>query len=83
MPRLGPQACCQTLEQKLQGIKEKEYEVKHALLRLSEGKKAGRRRRCHSEQVALNVLCQSGGNQMLEQHLTFLMKPLIFILLVI
>ena len=68
MPRLGPQACCQKFEQRLEGLKEKEYEIKHALMRLMKGKKAGLRRRDHSEQVALHVLCKSGGSQKLAQH---------------
>ena len=60
--------CCETLEQKLQGLQEKDYEIKQALSRLSKGQTALRRRRRHLEQVALHVLCQSGGRQMLAQQ---------------
>ena len=68
MPRRRPHVCCETLEQKLQGLQEKDYEIKQALSRLSKGQTALRRRRRHLEQVALHVLCQSGGRQMLAQQ---------------
>ena len=74
MPRLGPHGCCEGLEQKLQALQEKDYEIKQALSRLSKGQTALRRRRRHLEQVALHILCQSGGRQLLAQQ--FLEKDL-------
>ena len=68
MPRRRPHVCCETLEQKLQGLQEKDYEIKQALSRLSKRQTALRRRRRHLEQVALYVLCQSGGSHMLAQQ---------------
>lgn len=68
MPRLGPQGCCRELEEELQSVKEKQHDIKQALRRVSKEKAETRRRRRHSEQVALHVLCQSGGNRGLLQH---------------
>ena len=61
MPRLGPQVHCQTLEENLRGLRKRESEIKRALQRCSREAAGQCRRRRHLEQVALNVLCQSGG----------------------
>ena len=68
MPRMGPHVCCESLEQKLQGLQEKDYEIKQAVSRLRKAQTELRRLRRHSEQVALHVLCQSGGTQLLAQQ---------------
>ena len=68
MPRRAPHVCCEGLEQKLQGLQKMDSEIEEALARVSKGQIALRRRRRHSEQVALHVLCQSGGSQMLAQQ---------------
>ena len=68
MPRMGPHVCCESLEQKLQGLQEKDYEIKQAVSRLRKAQTELRRLRRHSEQVALHVLCQSGGSQLLAQQ---------------
>ena len=68
MPRMGPHVCCESLELKLQGLQEKDYEIKQAVSRLRKAQTELRRLRRHSEQVALHVLCQSGGRQMLAQQ---------------
>ena len=68
MPRRVPHVCCEGLEQKLQGLHTRDSEIKEALARVSKGQLALRRRRRHLEQVALHVLCQSGGSQMLAQQ---------------
>ena len=65
---MGPHVCCESLEQKLQGLQEKDYEIKQAVSRLRKAQTELRRLRRHSEQVALHVLCQSGGSHMLAQQ---------------
>ena len=69
MPRLGPQVCCQTIKEKLQELKRQQLDVKRELRRCRQDKTANCRRRRHFEEVALNVLSQSGGSHALAQEL--------------
>ena len=68
MPRLGPQVCCQKLAEKLQEVKKKEADIKHALTRCSQDKTAKLRRCRRLEEIALHVLCQSDGSRALTQE---------------
>ena len=68
MPRLGPQVCCLKIEEKLRELQKQESEIKRGLLRCRQDKAAKCKRRRHLEQVALNVLCQSGGSHTLTQE---------------
>ena len=68
MPRLGPQVSCQTIAEKLRELKQKEFDIKHALLRCSQDKTAKLRRYRRLEEVALSVLWQSNGSRTLMQE---------------
>jgi len=68
MPRLGPQVCCQTIEEKLKELKRNQSDIKRELLGRRRDKAANCRRRRHLEEAALHVLCQSGGSHTLMQE---------------
>jgi len=68
MPRLGPQVCCQKIQEKLQELKRQQLDVKSDLRRCRQEKTANGRRHRRFEEVALNLMSQSGGSHALAQE---------------
>ena len=68
MPPPGPRVPCRKIAEQIHNLQLKEEEIKQALVRCKKEKKTRCRRRRHLEQVALHVMCQSGGSHTVTQE---------------